>query len=220
MTTTPYRHFCTLFDKGFLFKGLALHDSLMRHTSDFTLWILCMDEESHTTLTKLSLRNVRLLTLRDVEDEELKIAKKNRSPRKYCFTLSPSLPLYILKNNNVESIAYLDADLYFFNSPEVVYEEMGDGSIMIIPQHLGPTRKDKEKEVGKYNVGMLIFRKDKNGLACLEWWREQCLLYCDDQIKPGHYDDQKFLDYFEEKFKGVYVLKNRGANLAPWNIER
>jgi len=179
-----------------------------------------MDNETHRLLSKLNLPNVRLLTLADIEDEQLKIAKRNRSARKYCFTLSPCLPLFILKNNDMESITYLDADLYFFSSPSVVFEEMGNNSIMIIPHHLGEARKDKEKEVGKYNVGMLIFKKDENGLACLSWWREQCLLYCDDELKPGHYDDQKFLDYFEEKFKGVYVLQNRGANLAPWNIER
>ncbi len=219
-TVSLQRHFCTLFDRGFLFKGLALYKSLMKHAVNFTLWILCMDTETYNVLKQLNLPNVRLLTLSDVEDEQLQTAKQNRSSRKYCFTLSPSLPLYILKNHDIESISYLDADLYFFSSPEVIYKEMESKSIMIIPHHLGPTRKEKEKEVGKYNVGMLIFKKDENGLACLRWWREQCILYCDDQIRPGHYDDQKFLDYFEEKFKGVHVLKNRGANLAPWNIER
>lgn len=213
-------NFCALFDKGFLLKGLALHDSLLERAGNFTLWILCMDEETYFVLEKLNLPNVRLLALSDIEDAELKAARQNRSPRKYCFTLSPSLPLYILKNNDMDNIAYLDADLYFFASPKVIYEEMGNNSIMIIPHHLGPSRKEKEKEVGKYNVGMLIFKKDERGLACLEWWKGQCLLYCDDEPKPGHYDDQKFLDYFEEKFKGVHALKNRGADLAPWNIER
>ena len=142
-----YRYFCTLFDKGFLLKGLALHGSLTKHVADgFTLWILCMDEETNTILQKLNLPNVRLLTLFDVEDETLQTARANRSPRKYCFTLSPSLPLFLLKNNDIESITYLDADLYFSSSPEVVFEEMGANSIMIIPHHLGETRKEKEKE--------------------------------------------------------------------------
>jgi len=212
-------NFCALFDKGFLLKGLALHQSLMRHAGNFTLWILCMDTETYEMLIKLNLPNVHLLKLSEIEDEKLQAAKKNRSLRKYCFTLSPSLPLYILKNNDIESITYLDADLYFFASQEVIYQEMGNNSIMIIPHHLPATRKDKEKEVGKYNVGMLIFKNDSNGLACLNWWKEQCLLYCDDEVRPGHYDDQGYLDYFEEKFNGVHVLQNRGADLAPWNIE-
>lgn len=215
-----HTHFCTLFDKGFLIKGLALHESLMRHAGDFTLWILSMDEESTAVLEKLHLPNVRLLTLADVEDDALRAARGNRSPRKYCFTLSPSLPLYILEHNDIESVTYLDADLYFFSSLEVIYEETGHNSIMIIPHRLGPARKEKEKQVGKYNVGMLIFKNDENALACLRWWREQCIRYCTDEQTAELYDDQKFLDYFEEKFKGVHVLRNLGANLAPWNIER
>lgn len=211
-------NFCTLFDKGFLIKGLALHDSLVRHGGSFTLWVLCMDDETKNVLSKLNLSGMRLLSLSDIEDNELARARQNRSLRKYYFTLSPALPLYILEHNDIPSITYLDADLYFFSSPEVIYEEMGDKSIMIIPHRLGPSRKEKEKEVGKYNVGMLIFKKDESGLACLKWWREQCITYCTDNQSSEFYDDQKFLDHFEEKFKGVHIMKNLGANLAPWNI--
>ncbi|OHA26500.1 MAG: hypothetical protein A3C06_02900 [Candidatus Taylorbacteria bacterium RIFCSPHIGHO2_02_FULL_46_13] len=212
-------NFCTLFDKGFLIKGLALHHSLSTHIGKFTLWILCMDDLTYQTLEKLRLQNVQLITLKEFEDDELKEIKKTRSQRKYFFTISPSLPLYILTYKNVEHITYLDADLYFFSSPEIIYKEMGAHSIMIIPHNLVATRKAKEKEVGTYNVGMLIFRNDTYALECLHWWRMQCNLYCDDTERPGHYDDQGYLDYFEEKFKGVYILKNRGANVAPWNIQ-
>ena len=33
-------------------------------------------------------------------------------------------------------------------------------------------------------------------------------------------DEELLAKVFEEKFKNVCVLKNRGADLAPWNIER
>lgn len=213
------KYFCTLFDKGFLLKGLALHESLMRHTGDFTLWILCMDAETRGALEKLRLPNVRLLSLPDIEDEKLLAAKKTRNVREYCWTLSSSLTLWVLEHNDINSLAYLDADTYFFSSPEPIYREFESASVLIIPHRLFHTRKSKEAEVGKYNVSMPIFRKDENGLACLRWWREECIKWCFDRVADGRYGDQKYLDYFEEKFQGVRVLGHLGANVATWNIE-
>ncbi|MSU55017.1 MAG: glycosyl transferase [Candidatus Taylorbacteria bacterium] len=215
---SPY-HFCTLFDKGFLLKGVALHESLVKHAENFTLWILCMDTETRTTLEKLNLENVLLLSLQDIETEAVLNAKKTRNNREYCWTLSSVLTLYVMERNDIESIAYLDADTYFFSSPETIYKEFENHSILIIPHRLFWTRKDKEKEVGKYNVSLPIFRKDENGLACLHWWQDRCLEWCFDRIEPNRYGDQKYLDFFEEKFMGVHPLQNEGANVATWNME-
>jgi hypothetical protein len=168
----------------------------------------------------MQLPQVRLISLSDFEkdDVELRQAKQNRSPIEYYFTCTPSLPLYILETfPEVDIVTYLDADLYFFSSIEPVYRELGDGSVLIIGHRFPPYLRFREIH-GIYNVGMLCFRRDANGFACLHYWRTCCLAWCYDRPENGRYADQKYLDDWPGRFAGVVVLQHKGAGLAPWNL--
>jgi len=167
-------NFCTLFDKNYLYRGLALYNSLIRYCPNFKLWILCMDNITYKILCDMNLKKVTLISLSEFEDQELLKVKRERQAGEYCWTCTPSLPLYILKkHSNLEMIAYLDSDLYFYSSPEPIYEEFRNKSIMIIPHRFSPEKQYLKEKAGKYNVGMLIFKNNKNGLDCLKWWRKK-----------------------------------------------
>jgi hypothetical protein len=153
-------------------------------------------------------------------DEALQQAKATRSAVEYYFTCSPSLPLYIFRENlEVDMVTYLDADLYFHRDPEPLFEELGDGSIAIIG-HRFPPGKEHLAKAGIFNVGWVSFRRDEQGLACLSWWRERCLEWCYDRFEDGKFADQGYLDAWPSMFPGVRILQHKGANLAPWNIAR
>lgn len=212
--------FCTYFDRHYLDKGLACYHSLVRHCLPFQLWILCMDEVTHRVLTDMQLPYVHLISLSDFEKDNSPLlqAKQNRSLIEYYFTCTPSLPLYVLDlNPGVDIITYLDADLFFFSSIEPVYQELGTGSILIISHRFPPELEDRKK-FGIYNVGMLSFRRDHNGLACLHWWQDRCREWCYDRIENGRFADQKYLDDFPDRFFGVVILQHKGTGLAPWNL--
>jgi len=211
-------HFCTLFDRNYMYKGLSLYKSLLKHCPDFKLWILCMDERVYEILGKLDLEKAVLIKNSDFEDEELRKIKLTRTETEYCWTCTPSLPLYILqKNPSLEMIAYLDADLFFYSSPEPIYEEFGKSSILII-EHRFPDHLKHLEVNGKYNVQMLVFRNNEWGLECLKWWRERCNEWCYYRLEDGKMGDQKYLDDWTERFKGVHVLQHEGGGLALWNI--
>jgi len=214
-------YFCTYFDSNYLIRGLALYRSLVRHAMQFRLWVLCFDDLAYEALQKLALPEVDAISLKDFEegDEELLYAKGNRSRIEYYFTCTPSLPLYILRNHpEVDVITYLDADLFFFSDPSPIYKELGDNSILIIGHRFPPDGKHRER-YGVYNVGLLSFRRDNAGLQCLNWWRERCLEWCYDRVEDGRFADQKYLDDWPTRFRGVVVLQHKGAGLAPWNVE-
>jgi len=212
-------NFCTLFDKNYLTRGLALHSSLLNHSQPFMLWILCMDNSTFNILTKLKLDSVTLINLQEFEDKELLKIKPTRTPGEYCWTCTPSLPLYIFRHYpKIKMISYLDSDLYFYSSPEAIFKEIGEKSIMIIPHRFTSGKLEKEKQAGIYNVSMLAFRRDKNGLKCLRWWRERCLEWCFNRYEDGKIGDQKYLDQFPKLFKGIHELQHKGANVASWNI--
>jgi hypothetical protein len=213
-------YFCTYFDNHYLPMGMALYQSLKKHCPSFQLWVLCMDRTCYDILFQLQLPNVHLIPLEDFEagDEKLLRAKRNRTLIEYYFTCTPSLPLFILDHHpEVDQITYLDADLFFFNSPIPLYDEIGLHSIAIVEHRFSPHLRHSEIH-GIYNVGWLSFKRDEHALACLQWWREQCIEWCYDRVEDGRFADQKYLDTWPDRFSGVVVLRHKGANLAPWNI--
>jgi len=107
-------NFCTLFDKNYLTRGLALYDSLLKFCPDFKIWMLCMDAESYEMLKSLNLEKIIPLKIEEIEDKCLLSVKNTRTSAEYCWMMSSSLPLYILEKIGVDMITYLDADLYFF----------------------------------------------------------------------------------------------------------
>lgn len=213
-------YLCTLFDKNFLARGLALYDSLIEWCPNFTLWILCMDEESYEILQRLELRNVKLLRLSQVEDDNLLAVRSTRTPVEYCWMFSSSLPLFLLKQNpNIEMITYLDADMYFYTSPDEIYREFKNNSIMIIPHRFSKKNIYRKKMSGIYNVGMMIFRNDEQGIICLEWWKDRCIEWCYNRYEDGKLGDQLYLNDWPTRFRNVCILENLGADVAPWNID-
>jgi hypothetical protein len=210
------RTYCTYFDSRYLTRGLALWESLSRHCAPFELHALCLDDAAYDALVALALPSLVPLRLAELEaaDPELLRVKPSRSTIEYYFTLTPSLTLHILRGGR--DVTYLDADLFFFDSIEPLFDEFGGASIGIIRHRFPPALAELE-QWGVFNVGCVIFRNDANGRACLEWWRERCLEWCYDRIEGDRFADQKYLDRWPSLFEGVKVLEHRGANVAPWN---
>jgi hypothetical protein len=213
--------FCTLFDSGYLFKALALYASLERHCGRFHLTALCVDEEAERLLRLLALPNMSVLPLAELEsrDGALAATKADRNRFEYCCTATPALPLHLLETRpEVDEISYLDADLLFFSSPEPLFAEMGDASVLITP-HRFPEYLRHYEANGIFNVQFMTFRRDEEGLAALRWWHDRCLEWCYLRLEDGKFADQKYLDDWPERFKGVHVLQHSGGGLAPWNVD-
>jgi hypothetical protein len=216
------REFCTLFDSGYLFKVLALYDSLERHCERFHLTALCVDEEAERLLRLLTLPNMSVLPLAELEsgDPGLAATKADRNRFEYCCTATPALPLHLLETRpELDEITYLDADLFFFSDPEPLFAEMGEASVLITP-HRFPDYLRHYEANGIFNVQFMTFRRDERGLAALRWWHDRCLEWCYLRLEDGKFADQKYLDDWPDRFEGVHVLRHPGGGLAPWNIDR
>lgn len=222
MLSPPSRHFCTYFDRHYLARGLALYESLDQHASPFVLHVLCLDEATRQALTALRLPHIAFVSLQEFEanDPALAVARGNRSRVEYYFTCSPSWALYVLEHQpDADTVTYVDADLYFFGSPDPIYDELGEESILIVG-HRFPDHLRHLERFGKYNVGLLAFRRGSVARECLRWWRERCLEWCHDRVEDGRFADQRYLDDWPARFPGVVVLRQKGAGLAPWNWMR
>ncbi len=210
-------YFCTLFDSNYLLKGVAMLRSLKANCPQAHVHVLCMDERTQTLLGALDMPDITCIPLASLEDEALLAVKKDRSVAEYCWTLSPCLPWYVLqKNPQIDFITYVDADLLFYSPVQPLFDEIGDASIAIIehrfPQHL------KHLEVnGRFCVEWVSFRRNEEGLTCLERWREQCVEWCYYRLEEERMGDQKYLDQWPERYSGLHILRHVGAGVAPWN---
>ena len=214
--------FCTLFDAGYAVRGLALYHSLARVCEEFRLRVFCMDDETKAILDRLALPNLVTVSLAELEahDRELLAVKPTRGRVDYLLTATPSVCLYTLEQDpNVELITYLDADLMFFRDPAPLFDELGEDSVLITPHRYPPRLKRYEAMSGIYNVQFLPFRRDERGFEVLRWWRERCLEWCYFRYEAGKLGDQKYLDDWPTRFRGVHVLEHLGGGLAPWNAE-
>lgn len=215
-------HYCTYFDERYLTRGLALYASMRRHCQPFRLYVLCMDDRCYQQLSALGLPDIEALRLEDLEthDPELLAAKPTRSAIEYYFTCTPTLMAWLITTRpNIETMTYLDADLFFFQAPNVIFEEIEKSSVLIVPHRFSKRNEDLLKW-GIYNVGWVTFRRDESGLECLGWWRRACLEWCHDYVDQGRFADQRYLDEFPKRFERVHVDTHPGVNLAPWNLDR
>ncbi len=215
-------NFCTYFDINYIHKGLALYQSLVNTDEPFNLWILCFDEESYKILKSLNLTHIKLIAENEFDEgDDLLIATKaSRSRIEYFWTCTASLPLYIFKQDPlIDVLLYLDADTYFFSSPIVILDELGDGNILIVPHDYSEEFED-HTAAGIYNVGIMAFRHNVAGLECLSWWRERCIEWCYWKYENGQIGDQAYLNDWPERFEKVVVCSHIGINAAPWNIAK
>lgn len=213
------RYFCTLFDSNYLTRGLAMYNSLKRTGISFHLYIFPFDQQCAEVLLALKLENVTLIDMGDFEDSELLRIKPTRTPVEYCWTCTPSVILYSIKKFGLPECTYLDADLYFFSTPEPIFDEMS-GSDVLITEHRFSQQYASYIQNGIYNVQFMIFKNSSRGIEALTWWRERCIEWCYFRLEDGKLGDQKYLDDWTERFQGVHLLKNEGGALGPWNIQQ
>jgi len=215
-------NFVTLFDRVFLPQGLALHASMHRHLRAYTLWILCVDDETFRVLTNLALPNVRLLRLSEVETPELAAVRPGRSRGEYCWTLTPFAPAFVFQSApEVRRVTYIDADLWFIADPAAVFDEFDrSGKSVLVTEHAYSPEHDHSPVYGKFCVQFVTFERER-GERVRQDWAAKCLDWCFARVEEGKFGDQKYLDAWPREFgANVHVLANRELLQAPWNAER
>lgn len=219
--TSQYsRVYCTYFDSGYLSRGLALIASLREHGDESKIVILALDEKVSQFFAQVPHPNVIVIELQKLEEHEPRLleVKESRTKMEYYFTCTPILIDFVMTvfTAKDEYVVYLDADLYFFDSPDEIFTDLDNGSIGIIEHKYSPRLDIKLQVYGRFNVGLLIFKHDQHGISLLKWYLNSCIDWCGDAPSDGRYADQGYLNQFPN-WKGCEILESPGFNLAPWN---
>jgi len=195
------RHYCTYFDGNYAPQGLAMLHSLRRHDPGAEVLVWALDAGALAAVERHAPPGVTVELHPTAGAENI-------------WRLTPGLVLAAM--DRWPEVAYVDADIYWFASPQPLYDEAGDATAAIIPHRWAPEHAARLRPNGVYNVGWVWFNGDVAADLAMVWqWQ------CDHWRPAGdwrRFMDQPFLDLWPHF--GAHVIQHLGANLAPYNQAR
>jgi hypothetical protein len=216
------RVYCTYFDSLYLARGVAMLRSLRLHDPLASIHVLALDVACAHILEQTFERDVHVIELAELHayDPALAQIRETRSAWAFYATQKPALVRFLFdRRPRARSIAYIDADTWFFADPEPLFAEIGDASIAVSPHRFSPGSEHLLR-YGRYNAGLIYWRADEVGRRCVEDWRSDCLSWCDEQPQDdGRFMNQGYLNGWPERYPRVHVVEHPGVNLAPWNAD-
>lgn len=207
---------CTISTQSHLFKSQALLKSVAKY-SQVDLFCLVTDSERQ-------LENYPFQTnvLTDLQSEQAQKIKGKYIGNHLRWALKPIYLKYLLEQG-YEEVIYVDNDIFFYDSPDFLFEKLKTASFLLTPHfYKADPLKDQNwleanYRVGLYNAGFI--GANKNAISILDWWAECCLYNVKKAFWRGLFDDQKYLDLVPILFNDVAIIQHRGCNFAGWNSE-
>lgn len=193
-------------------------DSLQRQANgeNYVVFVLALDNESYKILINRYIgSNIRVFPvsyemLKAFNELESKFGRPN-----VFWGMGSQWMAHCLKTTNIDHVTYLDADLYFFSDPKVIFDEIGDKEVAITPHNFPSWDAQRLRGSGLYNVAWVYAKK--SALSHIEEWSENVRARCD----ASTCGDQKYLDEWPGKLgEKLCVISNIGVDVAPWNVGR
>ncbi|MBL4585554.1 MAG: hypothetical protein JKX84_00645 [Flavobacteriales bacterium] len=209
---------CTISSEGHLFKTKALFHSLSSLT-DAAFHCLITDSDAEQELGD----RIGQVQLSELNSATAQTIKGKYLEDKLRWACKPLLLLYLLEKE-YDSVIYVDNDIYFYGSPDFLFEMLVDHSVLLTPHfyNADPTEKQHWLEanfrIGLYNAGFIA--ASQSGKDALKWWGNCCAYNVKQSSWRGLFDDQRYLDMLPILSDDVHVLKHRGCNVASWNVDQ
>jgi hypothetical protein len=210
-------NFCTHFNLRYLNKALALHESMEKNIMEYHLYMFVFDDQSYNFLKEANLPHVDLIHYKKFETNELLKIKKERTLTEYLWTVTPFTLIHIFNNFKVDECTYIDADIYFFNDPSPVFDEVNNYNA-IITEHRYHNINDQTSVSGRFCVQFNSFVRTESSLKVLSDWQNSVAEWCFDRQENGLFGDQMYLDAWPTKYKNIHIALHPGIGVAPWNV--
>lgn len=214
---------CTIISKNYLSLARVWSESFLRHHPGARTFVLIVDRiEGKFDRSKEAFEVI--------EVEELEIPSFEDLAFKYSIlelntAVKPFLMEFLFKNRGVEQLVYLDPDTFVYSPLTKVSEELAQARILLVPHILMPLKDDGKRPSetdflisGTYNLGFIALRRHPTTFEFLSWWKERLSNSCYSAPERGLFTDQKWVDLVPSIFPGVSILKDRGYNVAYWNL--
>jgi hypothetical protein len=213
--------FCTIITADYLPFARVLHASLQKNVPGTTLQVLVVDKNDFTSSQDFVLHSIDSVATSPVAKG---IYKKyaHTNPSHFRWALKPVFISHLLQNG-FDKVIFTDADIYFVNNFNFLFEELDVNNVLLTPHwaNIIPLENDGRLtdilRGGLYNAGFIGV--NTKGQEPLNWWAETCHFKTEKNPELGLFFDQKYLDILPVQFPDVKIIKHQGCNLASWNVE-
>lgn len=214
-------NFVTLFDKQYASRALALLRSLQRHLGEFTLWVIAMDDYVEELFGRLDLQHVEVIPLKSFETDQLLKLRESRTKAEYAWTLTPFVFDEVFSKLSInQTVTYLDADLWFLQSPLRLIKEFDESQFhVLITEHAYHPSFDASLTSGKFCVQFLSMKPQGTKPIRLRW-QQQCVDWCFAFPDRGRYGDQGYLNEWPDRYPAAVFVPPREYFQGPWNSLR
>lgn len=213
---------CTIISRNYLAFARVLARSFHAHHPGQAFFTLLVDRKKAND--NFANEPFEVLYVEDIGVPDFLITAFRFDILELNTNVKPTLLKYLFRHTQSEKLIYVDPDIYFFRSASRVFDLLDTNSMIVTPHcvepihdSLRPSEQDFLK-AGVFNLGFIALRKTDETLRMLDWWENRCLSLGFNDVRDGLFVDQCWINFLPCFFDSVLVLKDRGYNMAYWNL--
>lgn len=129
-----------------------------------------------------------------------------------------------LFQSGVESVIYLDADIFVYHPLTRIWDHLRDHDAVVTPHITKPlndgyTPGDLTISLaGIYNLGFLGLRKSPDAVDFVRWWKDKVKDQCIVAQYQGIFVDQKWCEFIPAFVERTVIDRGHDLNVAYWNL--
>ncbi len=213
MTSFPLVFF-TYFNSKFLVQGTVAINSFLKANPRAIGFVYSDDQFVVDALeARFQGQSVTAINLRDIPNlvKEMETMSDSRNDIELLISLKPFLFLETFMRLPEQAILfYIDADLFFYQSIEVILDEM-KGFELLLTKHIFPDSMSESVKYGEINAGLIGARNSPAALEIIADWASKCREWCHLRLEVDRYADQLYLNAYLEDIS-VKAISSPGVN--------
>jgi hypothetical protein len=216
--------FFTSFNKAYAAQAILMAESIrMHHGPDAKIYAVMVDKLTSVEKKYFDVFD-EIIDPEDLNIPNFKAWIFGLDIIEAATAVKPFALCYLLERYT--QVTYLDPDTCVYSKLDEILDPSTSWDIALTPHQIEPkierwlieSTELESLRFGAFNLGFLSVRSTENGKYISNWWRDRCYEYCISEPERGLFTDQKFFDLAPALFKGVFVLRHSGYNVASWNL--
>lgn len=208
---------CTVAANNYLGRASVMAQSLFEHHPELPIYLGLTDVLAPGA--DLSREHFRFIELGEIGLADATALTFGLRREQLAVVAKPAL-MRTLLDRGYDTVIYLDPDLLITGELELLIEIATANAVTLTPHLADPASSAWERSIllsGTYNAGVIAI-SGAEGERFTKWWGERTARHPENDVAGGIYYDQLWLDLVPSIFAGVAVVKDRGVNVAYWNM--